>query len=214
MDLQLKGKRALVTGSSSGIGEAIAKGLAKEGVAVVVQGRNEKEANRVAEEICLQEGIAYVVLGDLSTEDGANQVAEGTLTALGGVDILVNNAGAYPDHRWDVTPQDWMNCFNTNVISAVRMIQHLIPQMKRSGWGRVIQIASCVATLPEAGQPDYAVTKAANVNLSVSGPRQFSRGGTSLWRLAPFLSHLDRLAINLTRTRFGLSPLGPAQFLH
>ena len=117
MDLQLKEKRALVTGSSSGIGEAIAKSLAKEGVAVVVQGRNQKEASRVAEEISSQGDIAYVVLGDLTTDDGASQVAEGTLAALGGVDILVNNAGAYPDHGWDATPQDWMNFYNTNVIS-------------------------------------------------------------------------------------------------
>ena len=185
MDLQLQEKRALVTGSSSGIGEAIAKSLAKEGVAVVVQGRNQKEANRVAEEISSQGDIAYVVLGDLTTDDGASQVAEGTLAALGGVDILVNNAGAYPDHGWDATPQDWMNFYNTNVISMVRMIHHLVPQMRQLGWGRVIQMASCVATLPQADQPDYAATKAASVNLTVSLAKELAKTGITANTVSP-----------------------------
>jgi NAD(P)-dependent dehydrogenase (short-subunit alcohol dehydrogenase family) len=185
MDLQLKGKRALVTGSSSGIGEAIAKGFAREGVAVVVQGRNEQETNRVVEEIGSQQGIAYAVLGDLSTEDGASQVAEGTMAALAGVDILVNNAGAYPDHGWDATPQDWIDFYNTNVISMVRMIQHFVPQMKQSGWGRVIQIASCVATLPQADQPDYAASKAASVNLTVSLSKELAKTGITANTVSP-----------------------------
>jgi NAD(P)-dependent dehydrogenase (short-subunit alcohol dehydrogenase family) len=133
MDLQLKEKRALVTGSSSGIGEAIAKSLAKEGVAVVIHGRNKTEANRVVTEICSSGGTAYIALGDLGTEDGALQVADTTIAALGSVDILVNNAGAYPDHGWDATPQDWIDFYNTNVISMVRMIQYLVPKMKQSG---------------------------------------------------------------------------------
>jgi NAD(P)-dependent dehydrogenase (short-subunit alcohol dehydrogenase family) len=185
MDLQLKGKRALVTGSSSGIGEALAKSLAKEGVAVVVQGRNEKEANRVAEEIRSHKGIVHVMLGDLGTENGAKQVADGTMAALGGVDILVNNAGAYPDHGWDATPQDWMDFYNTNVISTVRIIQHLVPQMKQSGWGRVIQIASCVATLPQADQPDYAACKAAIVNLTVSLSKELAKTGITANTVSP-----------------------------
>jgi NAD(P)-dependent dehydrogenase (short-subunit alcohol dehydrogenase family) len=185
MDLQLKGKRALVTGSSSGIGEAIAKGLAKEGASVVVQGRNEKETNRVAEEICSEEGRAYVALGELGTEVGANQVADGAMAALGGIDILVNNAGAYPDHGWDATPQDWMNFYNINVISMVRMIQHFVPQMRQSGWGRVIQIASCVATLPQADQPDYAATKAASVNLTVSLAKELALTGITANTVSP-----------------------------
>src|SRR5438270_6585762 len=99
MDLQLKGKRAVVTGSSSGIGEAIAKMLAAEGAAVVVHGRREAEAKRVAAEITAKGGKAVVALGDLSTDAGADVVAK-IANELGGADILVNNAGAFPQKPW------------------------------------------------------------------------------------------------------------------
>jgi NAD(P)-dependent dehydrogenase (short-subunit alcohol dehydrogenase family) len=101
MDLQLNGKRALVTGSSSGIGEAIAKALAAEGVAVVVHGRREPEANRVAAEIAAAGGKAITAIGDLSTDAGADAVAKVVNDALGGADILVISATAAttPTHR-------------------------------------------------------------------------------------------------------------------
>ena len=96
MDLRLAGKRALVTGSSSGIGEAIVKLLAAEGVAVVVHGRNESRANAVAEAIRAGGGRAEVALGDLTTDAGADAVAVAAL-AGGPLDILVNNAGVLVD---------------------------------------------------------------------------------------------------------------------
>ena len=95
MDLRLTGKRAIVTGSSSGIGEGIAKTLAREGAAIVVQGRNEKSARRVQQEIDAAGGKAIVAVGDLSTDEGAKRVAETALSEFGAIDILVNNAGAY-----------------------------------------------------------------------------------------------------------------------
>jgi 3-oxoacyl-[acyl-carrier protein] reductase len=94
MNLQLSGKRALVTGSSSGIGESIAKTLAGEGVSVVTHGRNEERTRRVAAEIGKEGGRAFVAIGDLVTDDGAAAVAQQTLDALGGLDILINNAVA------------------------------------------------------------------------------------------------------------------------
>jgi len=95
MDLRLTGKRAIITGSSSGIGEGIAKTLAREGAAIVVQGRNEKAARRVQQEIDATGGKAIVAVGDLSSDDGAKRVAETALSEFGAIDILVNNAGAY-----------------------------------------------------------------------------------------------------------------------
>jgi NAD(P)-dependent dehydrogenase (short-subunit alcohol dehydrogenase family) len=100
VDLKLKGKRALVTGSSAGLGEAIARLLAAKGPKVIVHGRNEERAAAVAKIINDTGGRAIYVLGDLSTDDGAVAVANGAL-AGGPVDILVNNAGAY-------TPRPWM----------------------------------------------------------------------------------------------------------
>src|SRR5262244_4100910 len=100
MDLRLTGKRALVTGSSSGIGEGIAKTLAREGAAVVVQGRNEHAARRVQQEIDAAGGKAIVAIGDPSTDEGATRVAETALSGYGAIDILVNNAGAYEVRGW------------------------------------------------------------------------------------------------------------------
>lgn len=91
MDLQLKGKRALVTGSSSGIGAAIAKTLAQEGASVVIQGRKQVEAERVAQEIIANGASSVVAIGDLTKNEDAAHVVETALSALGSIDILVNN---------------------------------------------------------------------------------------------------------------------------
>lgn len=91
MELNLKGKKALVTGSSSGIGEGIAKCLAKEGAYVMIQGRNTQELQRVVREITAEGGIAHYVAGDLTKDDDAKQVAVKTLQTFQKLDILVNN---------------------------------------------------------------------------------------------------------------------------
>src|SRR5438045_62151 len=149
MNLQLQGKRALVTGSSAGIGEATAKTLAREGAFVVVHGRREAEVCRVVGEIETAGGKAFAAIGDLGTDEGAKRVAEATLRAIGGVDILVNNAGAFPARPWlETTAADWVSLYDQNVGSMVRITNHLIPGMKERGWGRVIAIASAVATMP------------------------------------------------------------------
>src|SRR5260221_5003600 len=118
MDLRLAGKRALVTGSSSGIGEAIVKLLAAEGVAVVVHGRNKSRANAVAEAIRAGGGKAEVALGDLTTDAGADAVA-GTAQAFGAIDILVNHAaglrqcGVIGFLSWtEATATDWAQIYN------------------------------------------------------------------------------------------------------
>jgi 3-oxoacyl-[acyl-carrier protein] reductase len=99
MDLKLLGKRALVTGSSAGLGEATATLLAEEGVEVVVHGRNEGRANAVAEAIRAKGSRADVAIGDLATDSGADAVATAA-TAGGAIDILVNNAGSYEHRSW------------------------------------------------------------------------------------------------------------------
>src|SRR6266404_8523299 len=145
MDLALRGKRALVTGSTGGIGEGIAKTLAREGAAVVVQGRNEAAAQRVQSEIEAAGGKAIVAIGDLATDDGAKRVVDKAQAVFGAIDILVNNAGAYEVRGWtDSTPQQWLDAFNENALSMVRMIQLLVPQMRQLGWGRIVQLSSVV----------------------------------------------------------------------
>ena len=140
MDLQLSGKRAVVTGSSSGIGEAIAKMLAAEGAAVVVHGRREAEANRVAAEIADAGGKAVVALGDLGSDAGADAVVKAVNDAFGGADILVNNAGAFPQGPWlESKASEWNELYNQNVGSMVRIVT-LLAVPGTAGWGRVIAI--------------------------------------------------------------------------
>ena len=186
MDLELKGKRALVTGSTAGIGEAIAKRLAVEGARVVVQGRNEREAARVAAAIRAGGGEAIVALGDVGTDEGADRVVAIALRELGGVDILVNNAGAFPAKTWwSATSADWNTLYDQNVVSMARLIQRLVPAMKNAGWGRVVNIASVAGTSPMAGMPAYAATKAANLAVTVSLAREVAGTGITVNTVSP-----------------------------
>ncbi|RAJ08296.1 NAD(P)-dependent dehydrogenase (short-subunit alcohol dehydrogenase family) [Chitinophaga skermanii] len=177
MDTQLKGKRALVTGSSSGLGEAIAKMLAREGATVIIHGRNRERAEQVAGSIIQSGGLAEVAIGDLSTNEGADAVAAAALQS-GPIDILVNNAGATSHQSWgEASAEDWLDIYNTNVVAYVRMIQRIVPQMKLQGWGRVIHIGGGLAIQPIKEQPHYNATLAARHNMSVSLARQLKETG-------------------------------------
>jgi NAD(P)-dependent dehydrogenase (short-subunit alcohol dehydrogenase family) len=186
MNLQLNGKRALVTGSSAGIGEAIARALASEGVRVLINGRREAEAARVVREIEAVGGHAASAVGDVSTDAGAAQVVRAVDDA-GGIDILVNNAGVWDGRAWlELSSSDWAAIYNTNVLSAVRLIQAFIPKFKKAGWGRFIQLASGVATSPPPGrEPHYAATKAALVNLTVSLAKELAGSGVTANAISP-----------------------------
>lgn len=186
MDLKLRGKCAVVTGSTSGIGEAIAKALAAEGVAVVIHGRRQSRANQVADEINAAGGRAIIALGDLATDAGADAVAYAANEQLGCVDILVNNAGAFPQSTWfSADAAHWTDLYNQNVGSMVRLIDRLVPSMKRRGWGRVVSIASIVATMPFARSAAYAATKSANVNLAVSLAKELAGTGVTSNAVSP-----------------------------
>ncbi|SHM61898.1 NAD(P)-dependent dehydrogenase, short-chain alcohol dehydrogenase family [Chitinophaga jiangningensis] len=177
MDIQLNGKRALVTGSSSGLGEAIAKMLAGEGATVVIHGRNSERASEVVHAIIKSGGKAEMAIGDLGTNEGADAVAAAALKS-GPIDILVNNAGATSHKSWgEASAEDWLEIYNTNVVSYVRMVQRLVPQMKNLGWGRVIHIGGGLAVQPIKEQPHYNATLAARHNLSVSLARQLKETG-------------------------------------
>lgn len=189
MDLELKNKRVLVTGSSSGIGAGIANVLAAEGANVVVHGRNQDRARVVAERINNRGGSAMVVIGDLATRSGCDRVCKDVENALGGVDILVNNAGGKiveGNPSWfDVPWLDWVKTYESNVGAAVRLIQRLVPGMRAQGWGRVIQISSASGVQPEPGLGEYQASKAAMINLSVSLARSLSHTGITVNTVTP-----------------------------
>lgn len=188
MDLQITGKRALVTGSSGGIGKGIASTFAAEGAKVVIHGRNAKRAQQTVDLIKAEGGQAFMVLGDLSSLEGATAVVDGTLKALGGIDILVNNAGGIDSGLADwksVSLEDWEASFQDNFFSALRLINAIIPQMRTQGWGRIINVATGLAMQPLALMPHYAAAKAAMVNSTVSLARELAGTGITVNTVSP-----------------------------
>jgi NAD(P)-dependent dehydrogenase (short-subunit alcohol dehydrogenase family) len=186
VDLQLNGKRALVSGSTSGIGRAIAIALAAEGVAVLVHGRDAERAKATADAIAVAGGVASIALGDLTHEAGAQQVISAA-EAFGGVDILVNNAAATGgDEGWLAGgPDQWLDLYNSNVTSAVRLIGALTPAMRTAGWGRVIQISSAAHPYPLPIRAAYSATKAALANLTVSLSKELAGTGVTANTISP-----------------------------
>ncbi len=190
MDLYLTGKRALISGSSSGLGAECARRLAQEGCKVVVHGRDRDRAEQTAEDIRKAGGEAAVTVGDLEKDEDANQVCADALAAFdGGIDILVNNAGLLiradnPD--WTtVPPSDWMRSFNINVVAAVRLAQKLVPGMIERGWGRVINFSS-VAGYQMLGQLlEYGPAKAGVHNLTINLSHMISAKGVTVNTIAP-----------------------------
>ncbi|MEU4194327.1 SDR family NAD(P)-dependent oxidoreductase [Kribbella sp. NPDC026611] len=187
MELQLDGKRALVTGSTNGIGQAIAIALAGEGAAVIVHGRDAERARSTAGAISAAGGTAAAVLGELTDQAGVRSLADAAAAAFGGVDILVNNAASTSDSEdWMAGgPQAWLDLYNANVVSAVRLIGLLTPAMRTAGWGRVIQIGSAAQPYPLPRQAAYSATKAALSNLTVSLSKELAGTGVTANTISP-----------------------------
>ena len=226
MKLGIEGRRALVTGSNSGIGKGIARALAAEGVCVVIHGRDKERAQRTATAIIGDGGCAESVAGDLSTSEGAADVIAAVF-AKGDIDILVNNAGGSDSAVSDwlsIADESWEKCFSLNVMSAVRMTRALVPAMCQKGWGRVINISSASATTPGADIADYQASKAALVNLTFSLSRSLAGSGVTANVVSPgpiltpgprhWLQSLARergekdieqVALEIVRDRYGLS---------
>jgi NAD(P)-dependent dehydrogenase (short-subunit alcohol dehydrogenase family) len=201
MDLQLADKRALVTGSNSGLGQATVTYLAAEGAAVVVHGRDEARTTAVAKQIHAAGGRADVTIGDLATEDGADAVAQAAL-AGGAIDILVNNAGGYGGYdqlSWhEATADVWARTYNVNVISGIRMIHRLVPAMRERGWGRVITIGGGLSIQPMSMQPHYNASLAARHNLAVSLARELKDTGVTSNIVSPGAILVDSVQRFLT----------------
>ena len=141
MDLRLQGKSALVTGASSGIGRAIARGLAAEGVRLVVTGRRRAELESLAAEIVAAKGSQpEIVLHDALADDYVETVSARSLTTLGCVDILVNNAGGSRAFGKDATEAQWEEAMTLNFTRHRQLTQRLLPSMIERKWGRVINI--------------------------------------------------------------------------
>lgn len=165
MDLQLRNKRALVTGSTAGIGLAIASALAKEGADVVINGRTEERVRGAVEGIQKAMSGAKVrgVAADLGTTQGADRVT----AAVPQLDILVNNLGIFEAKEFaKITDEEWMHIFEVNVLSGVRLCRHYFPKMLQQNWGRIVFISSESGLNTPAEMIHYGVTKTAQLALA------------------------------------------------
>src|ERR1700692_1282605 len=165
MDLQLEGKRALVPGSTAGIGFAIAKGLAKEGASVIVNGRSTKRVDEALTALN-KAGVSGNLEGlaaDLGTADGTRA----TIDRFPEVDILVNNLGIFETKPFEsITDADWLHIFEVNILSGVRLSRHYLPGMKRRNWGRIIFISSESGIQIPTEMIHYGMTKTAQLAVS------------------------------------------------
>jgi len=159
MDLQLKGKSALVSGSTKGIGLAIAKLLAAEGAKVILNGRTEAAVAEARRQVPGAEGFA----ADLATAQGCDAIAKHHPE----VDILVNNLGIFERKLFDdIDDTEWQRFFDVNVMSGVRLSRNYLPGMKHRGWGRVVFISSESAIQIPDNMIHYGMTKTAQLAVS------------------------------------------------
>ena len=168
MDLELKGKTAVITGGSIGIGLAVADGLAAEGVNVILVARDGERAGQRALEIASRRGIrALGIAADLSRADDITRALAGIGKAFDGVDILINNAGTGSNETIQDAPDSkWQYYWDLHVMAAVRLARGLASGMKRRGGGVIINNASICAKQPLGYEPIYNTTKAALVMFS------------------------------------------------
>ena len=165
MNLQLEGKKSLVTGSTAGIGFAIACTLAGEGASVVVTGRTQRRVDDALKKIQQEIRGANIsgVAADLTTTSGAAKCIE----AVPSVEILVNNLGVYEPKPFEkITDDDWHSIIETNFMSGVRLCRHYLPHMKTANWGRIIFISSESAVNIPVEMIHYGVTKTMQVALA------------------------------------------------
>ena len=189
----LRGRSALVTGSSRGIGAAIACGLSGAGARIVLHARTRQACQPVHDDIASAGGQVWSLAGDLSERDAGRTLAEEAERLTGGLDILVINASAQINARLEgIEPVDFERQIAVILKSTVDMLQSCLPKMAARGWGRIVSIGSINQLRPKSLVTAYAATKAAQHNLIQSLARDYAGQGVLLNTLAPGLVDTDR----------------------
>ena len=174
MDLQLAGKRAFISGSTQGIGYAIARALLAEGVAVTINGRTDSKVLTAVQQ--LQNEWPGATVSGLSANLADPDQVQKMLRRLGTVDILVNNVGVFELAPFqDISDDDWQRSFDLNVMSGVRLSRQVLPAMLAQRWGRIIFVSSESGVNVPADMVHYGTTKAAQIALS-NGLAKLTRG--------------------------------------
>ncbi len=185
LDLNLDGRRAVVTGASLGIGEAAVRELADLGAEVVFCARGKDAVAKLAAYSDKVTGVVADMGDQASTEAFLDAVEAG-----GTADILINNVGASPSRNFlYMTDEDWADLHELNLLSAVRCTRRLLPGMRKQKWGRIVMIASSAAKYPSAALVDYGTTKAAMISLSKSLSKKYGPDGVLTNSILPGLIH-------------------------
>ena len=188
MNLDLTGKRAVVTGASLGIGEATVKLLAQHGADVFFCARTDEAVTKLAN-TKTEIGSINGIVADMGEKESTQNFIDEVL-AKGSVDILVNNVGASPSRNFlYMTDEDWQQLHELNLLSAVRCTRAFLPAMRENKWGRVVMISSSAGKYPNAALIDYGATKAAMISISKSLAKKYGSDGVLINSVLPGLIH-------------------------
>jgi 3-oxoacyl-[acyl-carrier protein] reductase len=206
----LEGKTALITGASQGIGRACAITLAKAGARVAVAARNEAKLAEVRAEIEAAGGTAAVFVIDLASEESIKAGAKAALGHFGSVEILVNNAGIAKDMLLlRMKRADWDEVIATNLTGAFLLTQALLSPMTRARWGRIINISSVVGETGQAGQANYAASKAGLIGFTKSLARELGSRSITANVVAPGYIETAMTAVLDEKQRAAMTTLVP-----
>ena len=190
----LKGKVALVTGGSKGLGKAMARALAEAGADILISSRHENELRSALDDILRGTGRSgRFVVADMSRRDDVSRLAKTSLELMGRVDVLVNNAGTNKPQAIDaISDEAWDEVLQINLTSVMALTRALVPQMKERRWGRIIHISSVMGFLSKAKRNTYSATKAALLGLARASALDLGEHGITVNCIAPgpFLTDL------------------------
>jgi len=182
----LQGRIALVTGASQGIGRAVVLELARKGAVVALAARNEAKLAEAAAEIEAAGGQAAVFAMDVANEESIKAGAKAVVDRFGKVEILVNNAGITRDGLMlRMKRGDWDDVLGANLTGAFLLTQALLGPMLKNRWGRIVNLSSVVGRTGQAGQANYAASKAGLIGLTRSMAREFASRGVTVNAVAP-----------------------------
>ncbi|MBO0424039.1 3-oxoacyl-[acyl-carrier-protein] reductase [Enterococcus plantarum] len=209
--MELKGKNVFVTGSTRGIGKAVALAFAKEGANIVLNGRGEISAELITEIESF--GVKCIgISGDIASFESAGKMIQDTIEGLGSIDILVNNAGITNDKLLlRMSEEDFTRCIQINLTGTFNMTQHAIKKMMKQRSGSIINMSSVVGLMGNIGQANYAASKAGVIGLTKSVAREVAARGITCNAIAPGFIETEMTEILSDKVKEQMSQQIPLQ---